>query len=314
MIDKTKIKRILLVSLSNIGDVVLTFPVVDILVNKFPSSEVSVIVGPKAETLLEGNPNIEEVIVFDKHQNGFKMLSWILGLRKKRYDMVIDLRNTAIPFLVSAKYKTSLGKGKPQNVHMKRKHLERLKSVVQFSSESNDKKALVVGKEDSSFVDRLLKENGIVEGECVVIAPGAADRRKRWLDKNFSSVADEIIKKYGKKIVLIGDENDRVIAQNVVKFMENEPVNLCGKTSLIQTAEVIRRGKLLISNDSAPMHIASYLDVPVLALFGPTNPISYGPWSNLCKSLKASSEIDTLECEDLLKSFDILSEKVIFNE
>src|SRR3990167_8349169 len=90
-IDKTKIKKILLITLSNIGDVIVSFPVMDIL---------------KGESLLKNHPLIQQVYVYDKRQPMTKTMALLGQLRRERFDLVIDLRNTAIPFLIGAKYCT----------------------------------------------------------------------------------------------------------------------------------------------------------------------------------------------------------------
>ena len=80
-------------------------------------------------------------------------------------------------------------------------------------------------------------------------------------------------------LVFVGDTHDRKIVQSIDKKMSHNAVNLTGRTTLRQLAHLLRRCTFAIVNDSAPMHLASYLDVPVLALFGPTDPEKYGPWS-----------------------------------
>ncbi len=99
--NKSEIKKILVVSLTNIGDVILTFPVIDILKKDFPSAKLSIVIGPKAESLFFKNPYLDKIHIFDKHQPPLKSLSWIGELRRERFDLVVDLRNTAIPFLIS---------------------------------------------------------------------------------------------------------------------------------------------------------------------------------------------------------------------
>jgi len=141
-ISKSKIKKILVITLSNIGDVILTFPVIDILKRDFPKAELSVVVGPKAASLLDRNPQIDQIFVFQKKQSFFKMISWIFSLRRSNYDLVVDLRNTMIPFLVSTKYLTSPFLKRQPHRHMSQQHLLRLKSIYSFKNESQERFAL----------------------------------------------------------------------------------------------------------------------------------------------------------------------------
>jgi len=284
--DKSKVKKILLISLTNIGDVILSFPVMDILKQNFPSAKLSVVIGPKAESLLKGNPQLEQVIIFNKHQSAFKMIFWILQLRKEHFDLVIDLRNTAIPFLIGAKHKTLLSSPKIENQHMRDKHLARLKSVYKYKEEPANRYALCVSEGDKQYVEKLIKEK-IGEGQkFICIAPGAASHTKRWTEQGFTEVADALGKNTKLTIVFIGDHQDQEIAQRISDSMQEDAVNLCGRTSLVQLVELMKKAQCVLTNDSAPMHLASYLNIPACALFGPTSPQQYGPWSTKSSFIK----------------------------
>ncbi|MDP8212037.1 MAG: glycosyltransferase family 9 protein [Candidatus Zapsychrus exili] len=278
-LKKLKVNKILVISLSNIGDVVLTFPVIDILKNDFPDAELSVVIGPKAKFLLEGNPSFKNVYIYNKHQSFLKTVFWIFELRKEKFDLVVDLRNTVIPLLVSPKYRTKLRKTKDKGAHMKEKHLKRLRSVYSYEKlDIINKYSFFVSRQDKDYIDQVIKKEVQGENAFAVVAPSAADSAKQWSEQGFAQVCDEVVRTKGLKIVLVGDENDRKIAQSVDKFMENESINLCGRINLAQLSELLNRSTLAITNDSAPMHLASYLNKPVLSIFGPTNPLRYGPW------------------------------------
>ena len=277
-LNASEIKNILVISLSNIGDVILTFPVIDVLKRDFPSAPLSVVVGPKAKRLLEDNPHIKEVLIFDKRQGPFAQLRWILKLRQEKFDLVVDLRNTAIPFLVSSKYRTLLAIGEQKNIHMKEKHLSRLKVIHDFGDEPIERFALFINREEAVYIENLLKPHVGAEEKFIVVGPGAANHLKRWRSDSFAEVCDELIKRYKIKIVLVGDKNDEQTVRAVVKEMKNKPLDLCGKTDLKQLAALLKSAVLVIANDSGIMHMASYLNVPTIAIFGPTNPIKYGPW------------------------------------
>jgi lipopolysaccharide heptosyltransferase II len=328
-LNKSKINKILVISLTNIGDVMLTCPVVDILKNDFPGAKLSIVVGPKAASLFRGNPYLDKAYVYHKRQSLLKTISWIYELRKEHFDLIIDLRNTAIPFLISPKFRTSFHAPKINNIHMKEKHLNRLKSVYPYATQSQKQYALNVSDEDKGYVEHLIKTEIGPKQRFIMVCPGAADHVKRWSEAGFAQVCDQLINSHHLKIVFSGDEEDRKVAQRIHKNMVHDAVNLCGRTNLVQLAELFRHCLLAIVNDSAPLHIASYLDIPVLALFGPTDPPKYGPWSSQCLYIK--SKLVCLACqnakgqtehtcmkaitsEEILQSFDITDEGVIFNK
>jgi ADP-heptose:LPS heptosyltransferase len=100
--------KILVITLSNFGDVILTTPVIMRLVRKFPEARITVVVGPRAQSVLQRSPDIHKIVVYDKKASLWGKIKFILELRKTKYDWVVDLRNTAIPFLVSCKHRTPL--------------------------------------------------------------------------------------------------------------------------------------------------------------------------------------------------------------
>jgi ADP-heptose:LPS heptosyltransferase len=294
--NKSEIKKILVISLTNIGDVILTFPVIDILRRDCPRAELSVVIGFKARSLLDGNPQIKNVFIFDKHQPGLQKLSWALKLRKERFDLVVDLRNTAIPFLLAPKYRTSLAAGSVSDRHMREKHLARLRTVFPFESPSAERYALLLEEDTPNLL------GGIQSGEkFVVVAPGAADSAKRWPRERFVELCRRL---QGRdlKIVLVGDQNDKKIAEEMTGELKQGVLNLCGRTDLRQLAGILKRCELAIVNDSGTMHLASYLDRPVVAIFGPSNPRLYGPWSRKSCFVQRGSDISTVNVEEVLEA------------
>ncbi len=293
--NKSEIKNILVISLSNLGDVILTFPVIDVLRRDFPHTHLSVVVGPKAEALFQGNPYIDRAFIFDKHSTIREKILWVLNLRRMRFDLVIDLRNTAIPFLISAKYRTSARMSSPTKVHMKIKHLDRLKSVCDFAEEPNKRYAFHISAEDMRTVDQLVKTKIGEKRRFLIVGPGAANHIKRWTEEGFVRLCDEFMANHQVQIVLVGDKTDIPVANAIASKMRLQPLNLCGQTTMPQLGELLRRSSLAIVNDSAIMHLASYLDVPVVAFFGPTDAGKYGPWSK--KSLVIRKELFCAPCE-----------------
>jgi len=277
-LNASKIKKILVISLSNIGDVILTFPVIDILKRDFASAEVSVVVGAKAASLFKHNPYIAEVFIYEKHKPPFKQLKWLLELRKNNFDLVIDLRNTAIPLFLSPKYRTPLSSGGVKKIHMKEKHLNRLKNVWDFKDLSQKHYALYIGGSDKQYIDDMLKNHIEANKRFIVVGPGAANHIKRWTEEGFAKLCDELIEDYKLKIIFVGDENDKDVVSSIINKMQKHAINWVCKTTLIQLGELVSRSWSVIANDSAIMHMASYLNVPTLAIFGPTDEAKYGPW------------------------------------
>ena len=283
---KPNIKKILVISLTNIGDVIMTFPVLDILRQDFPQAQLSVVVGPKAEPLFVGNKNISRVYVFRKRQSLPALWRWLLTLRRENFDLVVDLRNTVIPFLISRRYLTAPFLARRKGQHMRQQHLSRLRSVYAFERQPRERYALSVSSETRLAANNLLCARVGDRQRYVVVAPGAADTAKRWPEACFAELCDALVRDAAVKVVLVGDRQDRPAADNICGLMQTPAVNLCGEVSLTQLAVILEKSCLAVVNDSAVMHLASYLDVPTLAIFGPTDPRRYGPWSGQCRVLE----------------------------
>ncbi len=273
----SSVKNILVISLTNIGDVLMNCPVLDILRRDFPQAKLAVVVGPKAQSIFKGNRHIE-AIVFDKHAGWFSQLQWILTLRARHFDVVIDLRNTAIPFFINARYATWPIVAVNKKSHLVEQHLARLHSLYPFDSPVSPKLSIDVLPADVEYVKGLLL-GYIKPGEpFAVIAPLAADSAKTWNPEGFTGVCLRLMDEYGFKVVLVGGQQDKDVLVRINAGLSNRALDLAGKTDLVQVAQLLKSASLAIVHDSGIMHIASYLNIPTIALFGPTNPAESRPW------------------------------------
>lgn len=300
--SKTEIKNILVVSLSNIGDVVLTLPVIDTLKENFPGARINVVVGPKALDLLNNDFRLN-LVVYDKRISLKAKLGFFIYLKKQKFDLIVDLRHAGFVRFLKAPYKTSAFLKIPKTIeHMKYRHLYKLKSTMPAIEKFYSLAEICTNQNDKTKVDGLLAENNIPASGYVVVSPGAASHWKRYRSSGFAEVGDYLTDKFRLKIVMVGDKNDVGIVEDIINLMKHKPVNLAGQTNLRELAYLLKKAKLVISNDSGVMHLASYLDVPTLAIFGPTDPKKYGPWNN--KSLVIKEELDCSPCEESSCRFD----------
>ncbi|MBI4227368.1 MAG: glycosyltransferase family 9 protein [Candidatus Omnitrophica bacterium] len=303
--------RILLISLSNIGDVILTTPVLEALARRWPAAAITVIAGPRAAPLFERDPRVAAVIPYDKTAPVIEKLRLLWRLYRVRFDRVVNLRHGVLP---------------RAGGHRVAQHL----AVIRRMGIPADgiEPSLVVGPEDERAVDQWLsplilpsprwgegtdegnhttpsppRGEGTGEGKrppLVAIAPGARSHLKRWPAAGFAAVCDAMIQEFGAQIVLVGDADDRPIAEAVIAALRPSPrsspptgermtgeggesgmrgrvVNLTGRTTLRQLAALFRRASLVLTNDSACLHLAGAVRTPVVAVFGPTDPVKYGP-------------------------------------
>ncbi|MFH0762820.1 MAG: lipopolysaccharide heptosyltransferase II [Candidatus Omnitrophota bacterium] len=312
------VNKILFITLSNIGDCILTLPLLDSLCEKFPEAGITVICGERPKEVFEGNPRIEHIIIYRKHSGIKENFRLFLRLRKEKFDAVIDLRNSLFGVLLPAKYKTPAFLRIPEGImHMGERHLYKIqnpKSKIQ--NPKIEKTSFRLCPEDEEYINNILERNEVKkEDRIIVVAPGARSHIKRWDRDKFSRLCAQFAQE-NFKIILVGDGEDAPIADYIQQNSKAGLINLCAKTSLHQLGALLKKAELLVTNDSAVLHLGSYLNIAVLAVFGPTDDKKYGPWS--CNSAvvkkevfcrpcaKAQCRFGTLDCMSLIKVEDVL--------
>ncbi len=273
-IDKSTVKRILVITLSNVGDIILTTPVVEALLREFPRARLDVMVGPRGREVFRHHKRLNNLIIYDKKAPFPEKFKLFLGLRSTGYNLVVDLRHTILPFVLGAKYKTNPFQKIPKEaMHRKDVHLSRIKDLGIDTSNSDFH--IPITEADKRYIDNLL---GVLKGKpFIVAAPGAKSHVKRWPLKHFAKLCDILKSDLDCEVVLIGDESDRVVIERILFYMKTEPINLIEKTNIRELAYLIKKSRLLITNDSAPLHVGSAVGARILVFFGPTDEKKYGP-------------------------------------
>ncbi|MDD5361851.1 MAG: glycosyltransferase family 9 protein [Ignavibacteria bacterium] len=279
--------KFLIIQTAFIGDVILSLPLASVLKNEFPDSEIEFLCIPKTAPILKGNPYISEVILYDKHSKerhieGF--FGIVQELRLKKYDVVFAvqrfLRTTLISRLSGAGRTVSYDKSamsflySDRVVYEKKHEILRVLDLLKPLGITNNrivKPELFPSLEDVETVDNIVKGLNVKsKTELITLAPGSVWFTKRYPKIKFVNLLN-ICDKEKFKVALIGGEDDRKLCESIIKSTTNNEVyNFAGKLSFLQSAELIRRSCLLITNDSAPLHLADAVGTKVIALFGST--------------------------------------------
>jgi len=315
-------KKVLFITLSNIGDVILSLPALDYLINSFCDVQMTVIAGPRSREIFQDNPKINNLIIYDKHAAFREKVKLFNRLQKDKFDVIVDLRNSFFGAFLRAKYKTSPFMAVPGNIkHMKERHLYKVKNLsCRLSpdpSSENKKRCLYTRQEDEKYINLLLKESGISRDDKIaIISPGARSHIKRWSADKFAQLSIFLADKIGLKVILVGDKDDKGVAHYISDKSVGFILDFTGRTSLIQLAVLLKKAECVITNDSAILHLAGYLDIPTVGIFGPTNELKYGPWSFkqaivkkdiFCRPCeKAQCRFMNLACLQLVKIEDVL--------
>lgn len=286
--------KILLVQLGFLGDVVLSTPVISTLKKKYPDAKITILTTPIARDLVINHPQVDSVITFDKRkkQRGFKgVFAMAKILREGDFSIVFSLHKswrTAFLLLLARiplRYGFSNASGaflysktanRRKDDHEVLRNLALLTTIGIKAEESELKMSLGLSPESIASAKKSLEN---LNGKLLIgIAPGSVWATKRWTASGFAAVAQNLSSR-GFGIVLVGGPDDLSIASEIENNCGVPILNLVGKVPLIVSSAVISQLRLLISNDSAPLHIASALQIPVVAIFCATVPeFGYTPW------------------------------------
>jgi heptosyltransferase-2 len=311
-------KKILFLTLSNIGDVILTLPILDFLRAEYADAKITVMVGPRPRQIFEGNPYIDKVIVYDKHARFKDQIRLFRQLKKEKFDIVLDLRNSLFGALLPAREKGMAAAFIPRRLkHMKDRHMFRNRALLKKEPLGRQETTLFINPKDRARLKELLIQRGIAgDDTVVVISAGARSHIKRWPKEKFLELISRLIEETRCKVILVGDKDDINTAKYIVENCRHPIVDFTGKTTIPELAYLLERANLVITNDSAVLHLASYLNSNIVAIFGPTNEAKYGPWSDnwavvrkeiFCRPCqKAQCRFGTLECMSLIKVEDVL--------
>ncbi|MEK6656830.1 MAG: putative lipopolysaccharide heptosyltransferase III [Nitrospirota bacterium] len=306
------VKKILIIKLRHIGDVLLAVPTIRALKENFPDANISALVNKGTEEMLCDNPLLDEIIVYNRNIKGLPIsqkikgeINFISGLRKMEFDLVVDLtsgdRPAILSFLSGARYRIGNNpKGKGflgkrlaythlSNVEQKRRHTVEynLDIVRGFGIDTKDKTVdFYFNTEDEQYIDNFLKKNKVSKKDILVhVHPTSRWLFKTWNDKSMAEIIDYLqIKKKTRVIITSSPEKKEFDkAKKILELCKSKPLQLIGKTTLKQLGALSKRADLFFGVDSAPMHIAAAVDTPVIALFGPSGAFHWGPWNNRFK-------------------------------
>jgi len=268
-IDSSQIRKILVFTLSNIGDAVLNTPVVSALKEHYPESYLCVLISPKSAAIFSGSKMIDEMIIFDKQSSWLQKLKLVHELREKKFDLIVDLRNSALPFFIGAKYRTPYLVDRSAS-SMRQRHLDQVRFLVSNGSGQNRFDFYSGAEKKSAFQKLKQKLPEAQEKNFIVLAPGAGGSLKRWTISGFSHVMNYFLAR-GKTVVLLGWDLERELGAELNRSASKPIVNLIGALTLRESAGLMSEASLVVANDSAVMHLAYELNRPTVSIFGPTD-------------------------------------------
>lgn len=265
--------NILFITLSNIGDAVMTTPVIIYLLEKYPNAKFDIVCDKKSYEVFKYFPNVNSILIKQKNKGFFYNLNFIKKLRLKNYDYAIDLRTDFLLFFIKAREK--FFKVNNKNIHSVIKHF----SILKVSTTKVPHPFIFIPKLVLKNVKNLIPRKS---KKIISIAIGAKSSHKIWPIEQFINLIKKIDHKFDI-IILVGDRNDHINASLIYKIQKTKILNLCGKTSLIETAAIIKHSSFFIGNDSGLGHLASAVKTPSFTIFGEGSPKRYAPWGEFAE-------------------------------
>lgn len=293
--------RILIIHTAFIGDIVLSTPLIKKLRDTYPKAEITYLTTPVGASILRNNPHLNHIIEYDKRgeHKGIKGF-WAIAkkLKMEAYNLVITphryLRSTFLTFLTGAPIRRGYDSAAASFLYNERVHYDKSKHEVEkllsFVPKDEGKRyeiEIFPTELEVEKVDKLLKKR---REKVVVVAPGSKWFTKKWPLEYFNRVIKELEKREDTTVVVVGGKEEMFFNMPLA----NTTIDLRGKTTLLELAEVIRRADIVLTNDSSPIHIASaFPNVRILALFGPTvEKFGFFPWSKNSEVF----QVEGLEC------------------
>ncbi|HQP91105.1 MAG TPA: glycosyltransferase family 9 protein, partial [Candidatus Omnitrophota bacterium] len=273
-----------------IGDVLLSTPVIRSLRDHYPSSFIAMMVDPKTRQLVEGNPYLDEVIVFDKDKNKglIATLRFARRLKREKFDVIIVLHPTVrvhlLAFLAGIKERIGylrkgsyfLTKSIPHYKQEGRKHESEYNfDLLRPLGISGISKQLYMPIKAAAerVVEQTLIEAGIVkENILIAVNPAASCLSKIWPLSKLAKVIDRLQFNPNVRVLIVADNAHKELVEELLGMTKTIPLDFTGRFDLSCLASLFKRVDLLISNDSGPVHMAVAVGTPVISIFGRNQP------------------------------------------
>ena len=276
-------KKILIIQTAFLGDVVMSTPLIRAAREEFPESVIDVLTIPSTGIVFKHCPHVNQVLFFDKRKFFRKAISFIkliFELRKGKYDLAISIQSslTSSFLMMLGKIPERVGYRRQKFLtrsvtHEKGLHIrERCISLMKlFSDREFDLQTEIYwSHQEEDRAEQIIEKYRNRKQYLVGMAPGSVWNTKRWLADYYAMLLKQL-EQTGVQVIMIGGGEDRLLCDQILKeATAKSAVNLAGELSILESAAVISRLNLMITNDSAPLHLANAVQTDVIAFFGPT--------------------------------------------
>jgi lipopolysaccharide heptosyltransferase II len=285
-----EIRRILVIRMSAIGDIILTLPVAGALAEHFPAARIDYLVKQEYQSLVANHPALRKVWAFDRAEGFPGLRRMTREIKNERYDLILDLHGTLRSHYVrrfgGARLVKTYRKLTLARLLLKWLGLNLLRNaepvadryftaLADFGIERQGRRAKLALDEGTVAQAReTLRQSGLEPGaEYLVAAAAASYPTKRWPAARFAEAAFRLAEGQ-RPVVLLGGGQERAVTAEIAHELDRrglKAIDLAGRLAIMEAAAVIKDAWLVLANDSGLMHIADAMDRPLVAIFGPTS-------------------------------------------
>ena len=281
--------KLLFITANRIGDAVLSTGILGFLVEQNPTAEVTVVVGPAAASLFRAAPGVKNLIVIEKQPLGMHWARIWRASAGTRWDIVVDLRRSAIAWMLMAAKRCVIPKPTGPT------HRVRLLASTIGLAENPPPPRLWTSDRDEATAAKFIPDGPPV----LALAPAANWPGKQWDIRKFSQLADRLTASEGMlpaaRIVIFAAAQERAQTEELFRaFPEERIIDLVGRADLTEIAACLKRCDFFVGNDSGLAHMATAVGVPTLSLFGPSRPELYAPWGKHAAWVQTPETFDEL--------------------
>ena len=305
---RERIGRILVRAPNWIGDAVMAIPVIRGLHRSFPAARMTVLSRPGVPSIFAGLPGVDQLMTDDPaglHRGLRGRLRLAAEIRRERFDLAVLLPNAFSPALVTALAGVPRRLGyradgrsallthrvSPPPARSPVHQIDAYRGILTGAGLTSDGRdpAIALSPAELQAARATLTGFGVDPAQALVgVNPGAAfGGAKRWPADRFAAVCQALADETGTRVLIFGGPSEKTLGDALADRCGDGAINLCGKTGLRDAIALIHQCDLFLTNDSGPMHLAAALDVPLVAVFGPTNHRTTspaGPFSRLVRA------------------------------
>ena len=319
-LDRNNFQNVLIVKPSSLGDVVRCLPVLSGLRRHFNQGHIAWLARPDCAALLECTSGLDEIIHFDRKRYGKiaynpaaarEFINFLRHIRSKRFDLILDLqglfRSGFISYCSGASVRLGFANAREFAQHFYT-HRIAVGTQPEHIVDSYWRFATALGfghlnkrfefnpdSTDSDVLQSLLSPDYNSTMQIAVLLIGGAHAVKRWPTDSFAQLAAQLHQRYNLTAVLLGaGDQEAQLAQQLATQATTPVVDLVNRTNMQQLKTIINNAKLVIGNDSGPLHVAAALARPVVGLYGPTDPTVVGPYGPRAAVVQAGAQYPRL--------------------